>query len=246
VIVDLRVPYTPFEVKEYREAGNVETVKRELTYSADGQTRTVDLFDSLVHGDRLRIEVQCLDAGQLIGMARPDLFIRTPDRPFLVGYSKAMIGIWLMLILVIVIGVSASTFLKGPVATLLTLMFVLVGTAFHSFIERLMAGDVKGSGAVESAIRLVRHLNPTSDLGVGRAGEAVSFMDSGFRAQLWIAYKIIPDFTSFARTSEFVSNGFDVPMGAGLIPCFATTLAYVIPCLVLGHFALKIRELEAK
>ena len=246
IIVDWRVPYAPFEVQEYREAGNVIEIDRKLAYVEAGQTKTVDLYDTIVHGDRLRVEVQCLDPGQLIGMARPDLFIRTPDHAFLTGYSKAIVGIWLMLILVVVIGVCASTFLKGPVATLLTLMFVTVGTVFHNFVDKLLRGDVEGGGAVESAIRMVRHLNPTVDLDVGRASGAVTGVDSVFRAQLWIAFKIIPDFTSFSRTVEFVANGFDVPTWEGLVPCFAMTLAYLIPCMLLGHFALKIRELEAK
>jgi len=245
LIVDWRVPHRPFEVNEYRSS-NLNLVPSKLPYVRQGVQTEVDLFQDIVHDGRLRVEVQCLDQGQLIGMAPPDLFLRTPDRPFWVGYSKAIVSIWLMIILIVVVGVAASCFLKGPVATLLTVAFLLVGNLFRGFLDRLLSGEVEGSGTVESVIRMVRHMNPTSELTVGSSTGAIHAFDSVLIAQLWLADKIIPDFGHFTRTTEFVANGFDVPWSAGLLPCLATTLGFIVPCLVIGHFSLKLRELEAK
>lgn len=244
-VVDLRVPHKPFRVREFRHEDAELVVNRELSFFQDGKPTKVDLYESVVHGGRLQVEVQCLEAGQLIGMARPDLFIKAPDRPFRSGYTKAVVGIWLMMVLIVVVGVSASTFLKGPVATLLTFVFLIVGTAFRDFVDRLIAGELKGSGAVESAIRLGKHLNPSVDLNV-TGEQAVKAVDTVLSANLYLVNVVIPDFTPFGRTAEFVANGFDVPFAAGMLPCIMTTLAYLIPCLVLGQICLKVRELEAK
>ncbi|MEO1998933.1 MAG: hypothetical protein ABGZ17_27110, partial [Planctomycetaceae bacterium] len=245
LIVDWRVPHRPFEVSEYRSS-NLNLIPRTLPYDLDGVQTQVDLFKDIVQDGRLRIEVQCLDQGQLIGMARPDLFLRTPDRPFWVGYCKALFSAWLMIVLIVVVGVAASCFLKGPVATLLTVAFLLVGNLFRSFLDRLLSGELEGSGTIESVIRMVRHMNPTSELTVGSSTGAIHVFDSIMAAQLWLANWVIPDFSHFTRTTEFVANGFDVPWSAGLLPCLATTFGFIIPCLVIGHFSLKLRELEAK
>ena len=245
LIVDWRVPHRPFEVSEYRSS-NLNMIPRTLPYDRDGVQTEVDLFKEIVHDGRLRVEVQCLDQGQLIGMARPDLFLRTPDRPFWVGYCKALFSAWLMIVLIVVVGVAASCFLKGPVATLLTVAFLVVGNLFRGFLDRLLSGELEGSGTIESVIRMVRHMNPTSELTVGSSTGAIHAFDQMLAAQLWLANWVIPDFGHFTRTTEFVANGFDVPWSAGILPCLATTFGFIIPCLVIGHFSLKLRELEAK
>lgn len=105
---------------------------------------------------------------------------------------------------------------------------------------------MEGFGTVESAIRLARHLNPTTEMNMGGAESAVEIFDNVLRNHLWLADKVIPDFSAFSQTTEYVANGFDVPFSAGILPCLATTLGFLIPCLLIGHFSLKMRELEAK
>lgn len=244
VITDLRVPYRPFEVREYREGENVVEVPRELTIAETGET--VDLFEDVAPDGRLRVEVRCLDAGQLIGMARPDLFLRTPDRDFWIGYAKAILGIWLMMLIVIVIGVAASCFLKGPVATLLTVVFLIIGQLFRGFLDRMLAGEVEGGGVFESAVRLAKHMNPTMEMTGGRSTTVLRGADRVMNETLDLAGSVIPDFGVFSRTTEFVANGFDVPWNSALLPCVATTLGYIIPCVLIGYFSLKTRELESK
>jgi hypothetical protein len=43
-----------------------------------------------------------------------------------------------------------------------------------------------------------------------------------------------------------VAKGFDVDFRAAILPSIAVALAYLIPCVLLGYFALKLRELESK
>jgi hypothetical protein len=244
-VTDLIVPLPTFEVQEFKE--NLLVLRRNVSFfDQEAKTmRRVDLFDDLTHGGKLRVRVLCLDPGQYIGMARPDLFIRTPDQPFAAGYFKAVGGIWLMMLLLVALGVTASTFVKGPVAILLTLTLLILGTGFHSFLDQLASGELEGAGATESAIRLVRHLNPTVPLEESTGVKVVQTTDRVIGGGLWLVDKIVPDFNRF-RLTEYVANGFDVPWNAALLPAIALVLAYIIPCLLIGYYSLKLRELEAK
>ena len=56
---------------------------------------------------------------------------------------------------------------------------------------------------------------------------------------------MIPDLTTFSM-SEWVAKGFDVPWDGVMLPSLAVTVAYAIPCLLLGYFSLSLRELESK
>ncbi|MCA9069928.1 MAG: hypothetical protein KDA84_13440, partial [Planctomycetaceae bacterium] len=206
--------------------------------------QTLDLLDDLAHGGRVRIAVACLDAGQYIGMARPDLFLRSPDRPFESGYFKAVIGTWLMVLLIVVLGVTASTFVKGPVATLLTATLLVVGLSFHGFLEDLVTGEAgKGFGAFESIVRIGEHKNPQTELEQSKAVKVMETTDKVVTGGLWVVYKTIPNFNVYGLT-PYVANGFDVPFSAGLLPAIAMTLGYIFPCLFIGYFSLRLRELE--
>jgi hypothetical protein len=57
--------------------------------------------------------------------------------------------------------------------------------------------------------------------------------------------RILPDVNVF-DLSGYVAKGFDVPWTAGLAASVATVAAYLIPCLLIGYFSLRNRELEAK
>ena len=145
----LKIPFptVPFHVSEFaeiqtrsskeRDRTPVITIPRQVS-NADG-TETYDLFNDLVSDDgTLTVEVRCADTQQYLGAARTDLFIRMPNRPFAVGYSKAIFGTWLMALLVIILGTTASTFVKGPVATLLTFTLILTGLTMRPFMDELV------------------------------------------------------------------------------------------------------------
>lgn len=241
----LAVPLPPFSVREFGH--NVTFIDRKISYYDDKEkkTREVDLFDDLAPEGVLKVEARCLDPGQFIGMARPGLFLRTPDKNFASGYFKAVFGIWMMMVLVIVLGVTASTFVKGPIAIVLTLSLLVVGTGFRGFLDDLVAGKVKGSGAIESAYRIVEHKNPMVALDPSAGVKVIQTIDKAPQAGLWIVSHIIPDYTRF-WLAPYVANGFDVPFQIALLPAIATLLAYLVPCLLLGYFSLKLRELESK
>lgn len=248
----LSVPLKPFELSEFGHI--VSLIDRKISYEDDAtkSRKTVDLFDDLAPDGNLTMEVRCLDANQFIGMAQPDLFLRRPDLPFASGYFKAVAGIWLMMSLIVVLGVTASTFVKGPVAMILTFFLLILGSSFHSFLDQLVKGSVQGGGAIESIIRIVDHKNPTVDLDQNARNRAIKAIDKVPLFGLRMAAQIIPNFNRFAM-SEYVENGFDVPFtkpvppyDSALLPAILSLLAFSFPCLLVAYYSLKLRELESK
>ena len=199
-----------------------------------------------VFKNALFVEVACIDRDQYIGMARPDLFIRMPDRPFWVGYWKAVLGIALTVMLLSMIGVAASTMVKGPIATVLTfVIYVLSGKNAHDFMYQLVNGQVKGGGFLESVYRLVMHMGPTQELPANPAFSVIQFFDWILNNFLWLCTQVIPR-SQYFNMPEYVANGFDVPWNTSILPSLLVTSAFIIPCVMLGYFALRIRELESK
>ena len=190
----------------------------------------------------------CLDHGQFLGMAHPDLFLRAKDNTFAVGFSKTIFGIWLMISLIAILGVTSSCFVKGPVGILLTLTLLVVGSFFHGFLEKIVQGDLEGGGAIETAHRILTHENPRDMLEDTSATRAMRTADMTLTGSLWLVHKIVPNFSKF-RMSEWIVEGFDVPWvgeKSALIPGMFMTLAYLLPCLLIGSYSLKLRELESK
>jgi hypothetical protein len=246
VIDTLRVPLPSFNIAEFGE--NITLIRSELDhYDQDsGERHQLDLFKDLVNDSgELRIEVACLDSGQFLGMAQRDLFVHLDSNPFAVGYAKAIFGIWLMLSMVVLLGVTASCFLKGPVASLLTLVLLLVGQGFKSFLSRIVTGDVEGGGPIESVIRIIRQINLTDDLPETTFYATVKSIDSFLNEGLFIVENIVPDFRTF-QMDIYIANGFDVPWSQALAPSIGVALAYLVPCLVIAYYSLSLRELEHK
>lgn len=218
----------------------------------DAQQKTYDLIKDFVTPEgNLTVEVSCVDRDQYLGMARPDLFIRMPDQGFESGFFKAALGIEIQMILVALLAVTGSTFLKGPIASLLAaVQLILGGKESHEFMNQLVQGrGVKdgwqGGGFLESMYRIVTHQGPTTELPNNAAFSVMTFIDARLTNFLWLCKQVIPPLEHF-NMSEYVANGFDVPFDSSLLPALAVMLGYLIPCLLLGYFALRIRELESK
>lgn len=224
-------------------------VREEKLISQDpkGWLLEADLFADLAPNGRLRVEVACLDNSMYLGMARSDLFIRLPDRPFWVGFGKALLNIGLMLGLVVVLGVTASCVVKGPVSFFFTLTVFIIGQFFHPMMMRIIYGKEEGSGLVESAIMIFQHRNPSVGIDANTGTQTiVEGVDKGFNNVLSAASNIIPDFSTFSQASSYIGNGFDVPWSTSILPSLMTFIGFLIPCVIIGAACLKFRELESK
>lgn len=224
-------------------------VREERLISQDpaGWVLKADLFKDLAPHGALRIQVACLDDQMYLGMARSDMFIRLKDNSFFVGYSKALLNIGLMLCLVIVLGVTASCIVKGPVSFFFTLTMFVIGQFFHSFMTRILMGQEKGSGMIESAMMIVQHRSPSTGIDTSeRSMQMIQAADKVNLGLLHAASNIIPDFSNFTSAAIYIENGFDVPWASSVLPAIATFVGFLVPCVIISAACLKFRELEAK
>lgn len=227
----------------FRELINLQ---RLISEDTQGWIIEKDLVNDLAKDGYLRVEVACVDDQMYLGMARPDLFIRKADRPFWVGYWKAVTGIAAMLLLIIVLGVTVSCTVKGPVALFFSLTFFIVGQ-FYDFIVIKLSGLQKGMGSVESAVLLVQQRNPEVGMDVSSTTmKVVQTADRSLEGVLWVFSRIVPDFAVFNKPAAYVENRFDVPFLDVVLPSLTVLVGFLIPCVMIAGALLKFRELEAK
>lgn len=200
----------------------------------------LDLYrDFVTSTGQLEIRIQCLEKGQYFGFAKPDLYLRLPEKSPLLNFIKVYLSIWVQMVIVIAIGVTASTLLSGPVAMLLTVSFIVLGF-FKPFFLGVATGQEYGGGPVESLYRLVTQMNVISKLDQGFGTTLIKGADFVFTKFMLMLAQVLPDFSSLS-TVNFAAYGFNVPtdrVGEDLTIC----LAYVIGLSVLGFFLLRTRE----
>jgi hypothetical protein len=258
---NVTVPLSLLKIDEFRNNTNFVTVGpaiqladaegKPLSSAAPSTEAQRDFFKDVVSKDKkLIIQVSCIDPGQYVGMSRVDLFFRKPDRPFWMGYVKTLVGIEFLLLLVVILGVTASTFVKGPVATVLTFCLIMVGMFGQDFMNQIILppeyGGAQGGGVFESIYRIVTHMNPSTELPEGPAFRIMQWVDWILELFVWSIRYYIPNCEHFSHVSEYVANGFDVQWMESLLPSILVTVGFFLPCLFIGYYSLQSRELEAK
>jgi hypothetical protein len=234
----------PFLIKEFTH--NIFQLKRKDTYTLDdGESVERDVFKDMLVDGKLTIHVQCLDRQQFLGVSKGDFFIRIADRPFVSGYTKIIVGRWLLMLLVIIIGVTASCIVKGPVAIMLVGSLFLIGHIFRDMMEKILDGTSRGGGAIESVYRMLTHMNDTTVMAEGVFRDTVKAIDGALVNGLWLIHHIVPDLTTF-DTAIYVAHGFDVPFNGAVLPSICISFGYLFPCVMFGYLCLSLRELEAK
>jgi ABC-type transport system involved in multi-copper enzyme maturation permease subunit len=203
--------------------------------------KEIDLLKNLVTKDgRLEVVVQCLDGAQYYGFAQPDLYLRLPDASPLWNYTKSQLGIWVQMVLVISIGVTASTLLNGPVSVLFTVSFILLGF-FKEFFVNVATGKQVGGGPIESLVRLVTQKNQMTGLeNGGFAVQLMEWVDWVLKQAMLSLAQVLPDFRSFS-TVDYVAYGFNIPTNQ-ISQDLAVTAGYVLGLFVIGYFCLRTRE----
>lgn len=211
-----------------------DLVAKEFTYYDGNSPRTVR--------NAVEIWIRCLEPGQYLGAAQPDMYLRTRDASFTWNFCKAYLGIWLQMILVTAYGVLFSTFLSTPVALFATL-FVMLGGYCHVYLGQLGGGEVLGGGPFESFIRLINQDNLTIELDLNAAENIIAgIFDSVFQGFIWLMAHLVPAFNRF-ECSDYVSKGFNIPP-ALVVMNFLYVLAFTFPIYIIGYLMLKTREIE--
>jgi ABC-type transport system involved in multi-copper enzyme maturation permease subunit len=243
----LRSAPLPFTAKEF-VVDSVWIDRNLESEGKDGSRQTVDLFKDLVSDDGdLEVWIQCLDPAQYFGVALPDLYLRSDNKPFFWNFIKGYAGIWFQVVLMVSFGVMFSTFLSGPVAMLTTIGVLILGIFTASFISPLtqsvIQSDIKimpGGGPIESAIRLVTQEGIMAELEDTAGTRAAKMADRALMYAMSGMASLMPDLSRF-DDAKFVSQGYDVP--ADLIYQQATiTAGFVLATFLAGFLFLRMRE----
>lgn len=206
----------------------------------DADQQPIDLLDDLVSEEgQIEVWVQCLEGGQYFGFARADCYIRLPDTSPVWNFVKGHVGIWSQMVVVVAIGVTASTFLNGPIAALLTGSFLVLGY-FRQFFVSVAEGTSYGGGPVESLVRLVTQKNLTTPFDESLGITVMKGLDAVFETLMRAVAAILPDFATLGSIT-YVSEGYSIPT-AVVLRQVAICLAYVVGLSIAGYFFLRTRE----
>ncbi|MCA9238402.1 MAG: hypothetical protein KDA44_23175 [Planctomycetales bacterium] len=208
----------------------------------DSETREpIDLIKDLVSSQgQLEVRVQCLERGQYYGFAQADCYLRLPDGSAELNLGKVFLSIWVQMVIVIAVGVTASTVVNGPVALFFTAAFILLGFFRQDFLD-IATGNVYGGGPAESMLRIANQSNVMISLDPTPGAMLVQGFDKYLaRPAMWAVAQVLPDFASFSTVS-YAADGYLVPWDR-VLQDLTVCLGYVIGAVVLGFFLLRTRE----
>ena len=232
-----------FEASEFSIA-KLTIRNEDLQYQdRNGEIKSLDLFEDLVHEGRIEVWVRCREHAQFFGMAQADVYLLAADSSFSWNFAKAYLGVWFQMVLVTLFGVLFSSFLSGVVAFKATLATVVLGM-FSGFIVGIQAGEYAAAGPIESFIRNLRQEGAVTELAMPEIPKRiVKSLDAAYLNTLTTATHILPRYPEF-NTVDKVAYGFNINNSL-VARHFLITLAYFFVIAVLGYFIFKTRELAA-
>ncbi|MEN0109669.1 MAG: hypothetical protein AAF805_02995 [Planctomycetota bacterium] len=196
--------------------------------------------DLISDAGEIEVVVQCLDRGQYFGFAQADCFLRLPEGSAAWNFVKGFLSIWMQMVIVIAIAVSASTLLNGPIAMVFTVSFIVLGF-FRDFFVEVATGASYGGGPVESLVRLVTQKNVMQPFDPSPAIDAMKGVDGALTAGMRAVSYILPDFSAYLGRVRYVSSGFSIP-GDAVAQDLVVCAAYVVGLAIAGYFFLRTRE----
>ncbi|MDR0326667.1 MAG: hypothetical protein LBI05_00050, partial [Planctomycetaceae bacterium] len=204
------------------------------------QRRTFDLFEDFIADGKVEIWLHCLDRGQYVGVARPDLYFRAAVASVTLNFVKAFYKIWMQMIILISFGVLFSTFLSGPVAMLSTIGILIAGFS-KSMLVKLGFNELLGGGPFESFYRLMIQQNMVVDLSTSVSTQFIKAADVVYCNFLWLIGQAVPPLSEYAIYDKALAAGFCIPADL-LLRSSTITLGYAIPLFIIAYWILCNRE----
>ncbi len=204
------------------------------------QSREFDFFKDFVADGEFEVWLKVVDAGQYVGVARTDLYLRADNRSVALNFVKGYFGIWMQIIVITLFGVLFSTFLSGPLAMLATIGVMIAGFS-KAFLIEIGLNKVLGGGPFESLYRLLIQQNMVVDLPNTFSTTFIKTSDLIFSFFMRLCGQGIPPLGDYAIYQEAVVKGFDVP-GNWLMIHGVMTLSFVVPVFIVAYLILSNRE----
>ena len=195
----------------------------------------------------LTIVVRLEDLSQLLGVAKYDLYLLEDEgrNNFWENFFKGATGIWFNLVLVVVLGVTLSTYLSGIISWLLT-MVLYVGGIFVAFVKDIASGTTTGGGPLEAFVRINSGTNLIAPLDDTAASVRLAL--GADKVVIWLLRRVLnllPDLGRLDMT-DYVAQGFDISIffrDNSLALRAALLVAYLLPWAVLAYYLMRSREI---
>jgi ABC-2 family transporter protein len=197
----------------------------------------------------LTVVVRLEDPSQLLGVAKYDLYLIEDEGldNFWQNFFKGAVGTWFNLCLIILLGVTFSTYLSGIIAWVVTMVLYL-GGFFVDFVRDIASGTTSGGGPMEAFVRLNQNVNLITPLDDTAA--SVKLALGADKVLIWVLRRILnllPDLSRFDMTG-YVAQGFDIAFffrDDSLALRAALLFAYLLPWAVLAYYLMRSREVAA-
>jgi hypothetical protein len=191
---------------------------------------------------QIYVNVSEKSRGQLVGVARHDLYILDNEKTFAENFVKGAIGLWFRLCLLIGIAVACSTYLSGIISWMCTMFLFSLGL-FKYQIWQVTVGAQMGGGPVESMLKLASGKPIAAELEKTPTTQVALAVDEFHRWFMNYLLNLIPDVNRF-DLSQYVLNGFDISWtGVLLVDNLVPLLGYLIPCAIVAYYLIRSREI---
>jgi len=190
----------------------------------------------------VQVFVKCESAGQMVGVAPPDLYFLSGNQSFTQNYVKSMFGLWCQVCLIIGLAVACSTYLSGVISLLAT-GFLFGCGYFTELVEDISLNRNVGGGPFDAMSRVIRAELPTGPTNTSSTAKVLEFADLGFAWLMRRFQNIVPNVESFSWT-EFVKEGFNIN-SEYLLVNLLVLVGYLLPWGILAYYLMKSREVAS-
>ena len=206
-----------------------------------GRTLTISFPRSLIDPKAgVEVTVRRLQPGAYVRVTKGEFQLMCPSVSFEYAYLKSLVLIYFSFLLVVVVSVTASTFLSAWVAVLLAFVAYFF-SVFHQMLRDRMqglTGEAVGWLGTEAFRHVHRHGAAVEDVG---DPWYVTTVNRVWYGVLWVLTHVFPDFDRFKAVS-FLTGSRDVPVGV-VATAALVLLAYGTCYLILGHVIFWRKEL---
>ena len=174
------------------------------------------------------------DPEAFLRLGMDEVQLMAPPAPFEYSLFKAFLVLFCGLQLIVVISVTAGTFLSAWVAVLASFAACFFGQ-FNQYMQEYMA-SLQGQVGLLGMYAMPGRAAP----GVGQDPFFIRAVNQVLKGVLWIVTRIVPDFEHFKATS-FLTASRDVP-GSAVFWALVIAVGYGVCYLILGQLVFWRRE----
>lgn len=189
----------------------------------------------------VEVTVRRLQAGVYVRFARGEFQLMRSPAPFEYSYFKSLVMIFFSFCLVVVVSITASTFLSAWVAVMAAFVAYFFAVLQEMLLD-VMQG-LKGQAVGWLGTELFKHVHHHHGEIAAPAVDPwyVTAVNRVFYGALWVLTHIFPNFDRF-KAAPFLTSARDVP-GTVVGTAALVFLAYGICYLILGHVIFWRKEL---